>query len=95
LTLSDRRLFPTLVRFDPIYHFLFGCSRYRLRDLPNAWGYARDLFAHPGIRATVDFPAMIEAAFRNDGRGRGALLPCLPRSTGKSPTGATLLDRPG
>ncbi|MDG4647903.1 glutathione S-transferase C-terminal domain-containing protein [Roseibacterium sp. SDUM158017] len=78
LTLSDLRLFPTLVRFDLIYHFLFGCSRYRLRDLPSIWGYARDLFSHPGIRATVNFPPMIEAAYCNDGRTGHSLRPCLP-----------------
>ncbi|TFL16626.1 glutathione S-transferase C-terminal domain-containing protein [Jannaschia formosa] len=78
LTLSDLRLFPTLVRFDPVYHFLFGCSRLRVRDLPHVWGYVRDLISDPGIRSTVDFPRMVEPAYLNDGRSASPILPSLP-----------------
>ncbi len=44
ITETDWRLFPTLVRFDAVYHVLFRCSRRRLVDYPNLWAYARDLY---------------------------------------------------
>lgn len=52
-TEADWRLFPTLVRFDVAYFTLFKCNRQRLADFPNLWGYTRDLYATPGIAATV------------------------------------------
>lgn len=55
LTLADVRLFTTLVRFDPVYHYRFKCNLRRLIDYPNLWGYARDLFQSPGVGDTVDF----------------------------------------
>jgi len=54
LTEADWRLFPTLVRFDVAYHGAFKCNRRRIRDYPNLWGYARELYQLPGIAATVD-----------------------------------------
>jgi glutathionyl-hydroquinone reductase len=52
-TEADWRLFPTLMRFDVAYFSLFKCNRQRLSDFPNLWNYARDLYATPGIAATV------------------------------------------
>jgi glutathionyl-hydroquinone reductase len=49
------RLFTTLVRFDPVYHSHFKCSRNKLTEMPHLWGYARDLFQTPGFGDTVDF----------------------------------------
>jgi glutathionyl-hydroquinone reductase len=52
-TLADWRLFTTLVRFDPVYNCHFKCNKRRLRDYPNLWGYACDLYQTPGISETV------------------------------------------
>ena len=54
LTEADWRLFTTLVRFDAVYVGHFKCNIRRIVDYPNLWGYARDLFQHPGVRATVN-----------------------------------------
>jgi len=54
LTEADWRLFPTLVRFDSVYHYHFKCNLARLRDYPNLWAYTRELYQYPGIAATVD-----------------------------------------
>jgi putative glutathione S-transferase len=54
-TLADVCLFTTLARFDAAYHGLFKCDRRRLRDYPNLWPYARDLYQQPGVAATCDF----------------------------------------
>ncbi|WP_331715471.1 glutathione S-transferase C-terminal domain-containing protein [Tessaracoccus coleopterorum] len=55
ITEADVRLFTTLVRFDPVYHGHFKCNRNKLIELPNLWGYARDLFQTPGFGNNVNF----------------------------------------
>jgi len=55
ITEADVRLFPTLVRFDPVYHGHFKCNRQKLTELPVLWAYARDLFQTPGFGDTIDF----------------------------------------
>ena len=55
LTEADVRLFPTLVRFDAVYHTHFKCNLHRLTDYPKLWGYARDLYQRPGFGDTTDF----------------------------------------
>ena len=54
ITEADWRLFPTLVRFDSVYHSHFKCNRNRIVDYPNLWGYTRELYQVPGIAGTVD-----------------------------------------
>lgn len=53
-TEADWRLFPTLVRFDPVYHGHFKCNLRRLVDCPHLWGYTRDLYQQPGVAETVN-----------------------------------------
>lgn len=55
MTEADWRLFTTLVRFDPVYVTHFRCDRNRVVDYPALSGYLRDLYAVPGVAATVDF----------------------------------------
>ena len=55
ITEADIRLFTTLVRFDSVYYSHFKTNRNQLKDFPNLWGYARDLFQLPGFGDTVDF----------------------------------------
>ncbi|MDA7425131.1 glutathione S-transferase family protein [Thalassococcus lentus] len=54
ITEADWRLFTTLVRFDAVYHGHFKCNRARIVDYPNLWGYLRELYQWPGIKATVN-----------------------------------------
>jgi putative glutathione S-transferase len=54
VTEADWRLFPTLVRFDPVYHGHFKCNLRRIVDYPNLWAYTRDLYQLPGVAETVD-----------------------------------------
>ncbi len=55
VTEADWRLFPTLIRFDPVYHLHFKCNRKRIIDYPNLWAYTRELFQWPGVAETVNF----------------------------------------
>lgn len=64
---TDWRLFPTLVRFDAVYHTHFRCTRRRLVDYPNLWAYARDLHAWRGVAETVDLAAIRAGYYLNDG----------------------------
>jgi putative glutathione S-transferase len=53
LTEADWRLFPTLVRFDEVYHLHFRCNRRRIVEYPNLWAYTRELYQWPGVAQTV------------------------------------------
>ena len=54
LTEADWRLFPTLARFDSVYHLHFKCNRKRIIDYPNLWAYTRELYQYDGISDTVN-----------------------------------------
>lgn len=52
ITLADVFIFPTLYRFDAVYHTHFKCNIQRLVDFENLWPYARELYQLPGVRET-------------------------------------------
>jgi len=53
-TEADWRLFPTLVRFDPVYYIHFKCSLRRLVEYQNLFAYTRDLYQVPSVAETVN-----------------------------------------
>lgn len=53
ITEADWRLFPTLIRFDPVYHLHFKCNRKRIIDYPNLWAWTRELYQWPGVAETT------------------------------------------
>jgi putative glutathione S-transferase len=55
VTDSDVRLYVTLARFDAAYYNAFRCNKKRIRDYPNLWRYARDLYAIPAFGGNTDF----------------------------------------
>src|SRR6202044_1047480 len=55
ITEADVRLWPTLVRFDAVYHGHFKCNRQKLTEMPVLWAYARDLYQTPGFGDTINF----------------------------------------
>jgi len=60
ITEADVRLFTTLVRFDPVYHGHFKCNRQKLTEMPNLWGYARDLYSIPEFGDSIRFDQIKE-----------------------------------
>lgn len=54
ITEADVRLYPTLARFDAVYHPKFHCNLRRLSDYRHLWAYTRDLYTHPGFGETTD-----------------------------------------
>lgn len=59
ITEADWRLFPTLVRFDMVYHLHFKCNQKRIIDYPNLWAYTRALFQWPGVAETVNMDHIV------------------------------------
>ena len=59
LTECDWYLFPTLLRFDCVYHSLFKTNLRRIEDYPNLSHYVRELYQIKGIEETVDFQHII------------------------------------
>ena len=55
MTEADWRLFPTLIRFDAVYHGHFKCNLRCIVDYANLWPYLRDLYQHEGVAGTVNF----------------------------------------
>jgi putative glutathione S-transferase len=65
ITEADWCLFPTLVRFDAVYHGHFKCNLRRIVDYPNLWGYLRDLYGQPGVAQTVDMDHIKKHYYRS------------------------------
>lgn len=53
-TEADIAMFTTLLRFDPVYHTHFKCSRRRLSDSPELSGYLRSIYGLPGVAETCN-----------------------------------------
>ncbi len=54
VTEADWRLFPTLLRFDPVYIGLFKCNIRRIEDYPNLRRLRNELRAWPGVEETIN-----------------------------------------
>lgn len=65
LTLADVFLFPTLYRFDAVYHTHFKCNIRRLVDFENLWPYARDIYDFPGVQETCVMDHVKEHYYRS------------------------------
>jgi putative glutathione S-transferase len=55
LTDSDVRLYVTLARFDAAYYNAFRCNIKRIKDYPNLWRYAKELYRIPAFGNNTDF----------------------------------------
>jgi glutathionyl-hydroquinone reductase len=62
-TEADWRLFPTLLRFEWVYHGLFKCDLRRLIDYPHLYAYTRELYQWPGIAADIDVRRLREGYY--------------------------------
>jgi putative glutathione S-transferase len=54
LTEADVRLFPTLIRFDAVYHTHFKCNRQLIAQYPAMHRYMGRIYHLPGIAETID-----------------------------------------
>lgn len=60
ITMADVYLYPTLIRFDAVYVGHFKASRNRIAQMPNLYGYLKELFQLPGFGDTTDFSEIKE-----------------------------------
>ena len=65
ITEADWRLFPTLVRFDPVYFGHFKCNLRRISDYPCLSNYLRELYQIPGIAELCNFRHIKEHYYRS------------------------------
>ena len=83
ITEADVRLWPTLVRFDAVYHGHFKCNRNKLTEMPVLWAYARDLYQTPGFGDTIDFTQTKEHYYRvHTGLNPSKIVPAGPDLSG-------------
>jgi putative glutathione S-transferase len=61
LTLSDIRLFVTLIRYDPVYFSIFKTSKRMVREMPNMLRLLKEIYNMPGIKETVHVPSFVKA----------------------------------
>ena len=54
LTEADWRLWPTLVRFDSVYHTHFKCNLKLIKEYNNIYHYMLELYQMPNIAKTVN-----------------------------------------
>mmetsp|Transcript_5211 Transcript_5211/g.13129 ORF Transcript_5211/g.13129 Transcript_5211/m.13129 type:complete len:401 (+) Transcript_5211:34-1236(+) len=62
-TEADLRLFPTIYRFDSVYHILFRCSRRRVSDYPSIQGWLSDVYSLEGVKSTCDLKATVDSYY--------------------------------
>lgn len=65
LSISDWRLFTTLIRFDSVYYTHFKCNLKRIEEYPHISNYLRELYQYPGIEDTVNFKHIKEHYFKS------------------------------
>jgi len=83
ITEADVRLWPTLVRFDAVYHGHFKCNRNKLTEMQVLWAYARDLYQTPGFGDTIDFTQIKEHYYRvHTGLNPSKIVPAGPDLSG-------------
>ncbi|WP_306046969.1 glutathione S-transferase family protein [Nioella sp. MMSF_3534] len=92
ITEADWRLFPTIARFDAVYHQHFKCNRVRIIDYPNLWGWARELYQWPGIRDVVHFDHFIRHYhYSHDSINPHRIIPIGPQIDWDTPHGREAL----
>jgi putative glutathione S-transferase len=88
LTEADWRLFPTLLRFDSVYHLHFKCNRKRIVDYPNLWAYTRELYQYKGIAETVNMDHIIRHYhYSHDTINPNRIIPINPEIDWNAPNG--------
>lgn len=66
-TEADWRLFPNLIRFDPVSYLGYKCNLRRIEEYHNLSNYLRDLYQTPGIAEVCDIEGMKRGVFGKAG----------------------------
>ncbi|MEY2493753.1 MAG: glutathionyl-hydroquinone reductase [Verrucomicrobiota bacterium] len=96
MTEADWRLFPTLIRFDAVYHGHFKCNLRRIVDYPHLWPYLRDLYQYDGVAETVNFDHIKRHYYMTHHEiNPTRIVPIGPALDLSAPHGRDLLGAPG
>jgi putative glutathione S-transferase len=88
LTLADVFLFPTLYRFDAVYHTHFKCNLKRLVEFEHLWPYARELYQLPGVEQTCNMEHVKAHYYRShEDINPTGLVPVGPEADWEAPHG--------
>ena len=75
ITEVDTRLFGILSRFDTAYYFVYRLNERRIKDYPNLWNYAKNLYSLPEYKNTTDFEALKREFFLEKTENPDKILP--------------------
>jgi putative glutathione S-transferase len=64
ITLSDIRLFVTLIRFDVVYFIHFKTNRQHIYEYENLWNFVKLIYNHDKIQPTVKFNEIKDHYFK-------------------------------
>lgn len=68
VTLSDIRLFPTIIRFDAVYYVRMKLNKYMIRDAcPNIQRWIRDMLQLPGVKEVTNLEHCKQGYFGRNG----------------------------
>jgi putative glutathione S-transferase len=74
-TLSDVRLFVTLIRYDPVYFSRFKTSKRMVREMPNMLRFLKEVYNMPGIKETINVSSFVKAYYNGEVYPLGPLEP--------------------
>jgi putative glutathione S-transferase len=93
LTLADVFLFPTLYRFDAVYHTHFKCNIQRLVDFEHLWPYAREIYQLSGVQETCNIEHIKDHYYRShDDINPTGFVPVGPAAEWSAPPERSHLD---
>lgn len=67
LTEADVAMFPTLVRFDKVYHTHFKCNKKHIHEYENLWNYTKDIYQIQGVEETVNMDHIKRHYYKSHG----------------------------
>lgn len=67
LTEADVAMFPTLVRFDKVYHTHFKCNKKHIHEYDNLWNYTKDIYQIHGVEETVNMDHITRHYYKSHG----------------------------
>jgi putative glutathione S-transferase len=65
ITLADIFMFPTLFRFDAVYHTHFKCNIQKITEFNNLWKYTRDIYQKHNISRTCNLNHVKQHYYRS------------------------------
>lgn len=83
-TMSDVRLFQTLIRFDEVYVVYFKCDKRKISEYPNIFRYCKEIWKIEGVKETTNMKHIKSHYFSSHAQlNHYAIIPTGPNFIGK------------